>query len=1558
MKSLSCISLPALPEPSPPNATDYDQTVELAKVGTYGKATGPSLRGPKIHTLLDVIRCELAKPAKASKEEKGYYGIRPAQGWTPIHFAAYYNREGALGHFLCGPRSIDASTGTVDSPLLVAVAAGHPSIVKALCGAGANVNAKTHQAGETALHLAIKSGRADIMDVILSCNPELNARTAHRQETPLHYAAARTDSLTFVTALLKHGASVELLDAGSRTPAEAAILRSNINAAIAILDIVREDDSKLAKEKRMLADHAEQEQNRATMSLEHRAKINAAACPRGSTFLVAAIQQEDVELTANLLKRGSDPNRGTVANIRPIFAALELDGPLAIQIIRLLAEHRVDATVRDLQGLTVLQAVLERASQLNTDDVEVLFEILIQCGADPRALYADRKTLLHHTVRFPVSNAKLAERLVTCGVDVGSRDVEDSTALHYATTRDCVEMLLNYGADPLATNKAGLTPLLSILSLAETEPDLTSLIRVSNQRAFGPNKKTALHVAAERGLVRTVRMLLVYQGLSELREEHGRVPLILAILAQQWHVVPFLARQPGINARDLGNRTALHHLAVSKPLPASTWADIADATVLFCERGVSRSLRDEKGRTPLILAVIELPEDGVPVVEALLTVYRDRDEAALNRGPVTSNVIGHEDCTYRSALYYAIDLAKPAFVLALLKRGAPFSFNDWRNWTKEHRGHAKYKEVIKLLAEHEYRSRVRRLICLSGQINPETNSPTDFPVEELEELLELGLDPNALPAAKPELRGSLLWTILNQTVSVQARLPLSHLSVALQLLHKYGADMNAVTMNRDHVPIQDREAEQQAPYRHPLTFLLEEKGKHLTVDIVNQLLKYGCACDIASPIYQGRYPLHSAVAENRMDIVRVLLSTGSVDVNPLDEKMQSPLFIACDKGLEDMAAILLKANASVNIRNSEKRTSLHCATAAQNEGLVNKLLEAGATPLEPDDELIYPLERTISRRSSMVSFTEPLVVDDDEEVPELPPLPPQDAVVDETTRLERERTMAALSRPRRSPPRRPMGNGMHPRAHSQEMRVPSPLNGRPLPMGTKPRAPTYMRGPPNGPSMLPRPVNGRMPPSHGHGNRQMHSGTHPGGPQVKQHHHQHLPSPLARSPINGGHPNSPRGPPNQYMPQVQRTRSQVTTPSPLTRPVVVVPSRQPSVARPETRQPSPLSQSEAAPESPVESPQRPGSPVASPSPGPPASPRPVRFEEPPSSPALVSPATENTSPPPTQTPSPDTPEDTEQERRKPSRSRSRFRRPNLLKKSSFSSTLALAFPFHRRKKSSVDANANAASSESLDHAGGAQPGTPTAPGAEREKHPLNFLRKKFSSSRLRLRSRSRGPNCAHDSISANGSTATLDSGDVMILNGGRGQRKENNRTGKDKGKENSRVSVTATSSSPVPPVPDLPLRMPSMKHGNPEDTGRAIPMPPPAKQGTQIQYQTLDPRAVSNTREPSRSPSRERATERAGQSPYRLTLSTKPRVDSGVTSRTVSAQATQGTEGISASQTTQTTQTAQTNRKPWPTLDPRAHEDEWDRRGRSRETRTPTELADWLQISQLMDRLN
>lgn len=1551
-----------MPEPSSLPASDYDRTVELARDGTYTPPTGPRSRGPKIHTLLEVIRCELAKPAKASKQEVGYHGIRPAQGWTPIHFAAYYNREAALGHFLCGTRPIDASIGAVDSPLLVAVAAGHLSIVKALCAAGANANVKTHQEGETALHLAIKSGRADIMDVILACNPELNARTAHRRDTPLHYAVARKDSLTFVTALLKHGASVDALNGDHRTPAEAAINHSNIDAAIAIVDTVRGDERKLAKEKRMLADYAEQKQNRATMSVDQRSKISEAACPRGSTFLVAAIQQHDVELTADLLKRGSDPNRATAANVRPIFAALECDGPMAIQIIRLLAEHQVDATVRDLRGLTVLQAVLERASKLSTDEVETLFIILLQAGADPRALYVDRKTLLHHTVRFPVSNARLAERLITCGVEVGLRDIEESTALHYATTQDCLEVLLKNGADPLATNKAGLTPLLSVVSLAETEPDLTSLIKVSNQRALGPNKKTALHVAADRGLVQTVRILLLYQGLSELRDENGRVPLILAILAQQWHVVPFLARQPGMNSRDLGHRTALHHLVVSKPLSSSTWADIADATVLFCKNGVSRTLRDEKGRTPLILAVIELPEEGVPVVEALLMIYKGREEAGPGRAPFVENVISHEDCTYRSAMYYAIDLAKPAFVRALLRRDAPFSFNDWRGWIKEHQKHANYKEVIKILAEQEYERHVRGLICLSGRPDPETGRQAEFPAVELQELLELGLDPNGLPTSRHGLCGSLLWTILNQTVSVQARLPLSHLSVALKLLHKHGADMNAVTLNRDYVPLRDRDVEQQAPYRHPLTFLLEEKGKHLSVDNVNQLLEYGCECDIKSPIYQGRYPLHSAVAMNRMDIVRALLATGRVDINPLDEKMQSPLFIACEKGLEDMATILLKANASVDIRNAEKRTSLHCATAAQNEALVNRLLEAGATPLEPDDELIYPsaTSPTKSRRQSKVSFTETEALD--EELSDLPSPVVQDAVADEITRLERDRAMASLSSARRSPPRRPMGPGMHARTHSNEMRVPSPLNGRPLPMGSRPRGPPNGRDSAYGPSMLPMPTNGRMAPGIRRGNRQMHPGFYSGPPQGPSHHYHHPQSPLGRSPVYGTQPNYPRMPPNQQVPQVYQTRSQVATPSPLSKPVDSVASGQQRDERPDSRQPSPPSQSPMATEPSVASPASvspvalpaPESPVASPSPVPPTMAPPVRFEEPPSSSALASPATEVTSPPHTQTPSSTSPENNDQKHRKPSRSRSRLR-PRLLEKANFASTIASHFPFYKHKRSKSFAAPNTTSSETIDHVGAsAQPASPVTPAVEREKHhPLHFLRKRFSSSRLRMRSRTPGPARVHGSISASGSTASLDSGDVMILNGGAGAGgpKKKDRTGKEKVKEKGKVAVTATAAD-VPPVPDVPLPSANQSESSiASNIARAIPMPPQGKQTTQVQYQTLDPRALSNTREESRSPSRERHAGRAGESPFRLTLSSKPRADSGVAAQTGSTQGT-------GTQSTQATPASQTNRKPWPTLDPRAQEDEWDRRGRSRETRTPAEYTEWLQISQLMDRLN
>jgi ankyrin repeat protein len=896
-------------------------------------------KGSKVQTIVEVLRCEFSRPVSTTE---GDHGLRPTKQWSPLHYAAYHNREAALLHFLRAGQSPDGNAASQNTPLLAAATAGHLNIVKALCAAGADVNATTEKNGETALHIAIKSGHYDITNELLLYRPDLEMRTSSGQEAPLHYAAAKTGSLAAVVALLKSGANIEALDTQGRTPAELAISNQNIHVAVAIVSQARGKRKKLEKEKEMLLRHVEKAQNRFSMNNELIADIFEASCEPGSTVLIEAIKRNDAGLVEMFLDKGADPNRPTSRGSRPIFIALSCCGA---QIVRLLVKHGSDVKARDSEGLNVLQAAFESPSSHDQEAILGIFEALLSAGADTKVGYKDGKTLLHYAVAPPLRHSKIAQRLLECGVKVNETDKLGSSALHYASqSKSCVEILLKHRANAGLTNYDGLTPLLLALTTLtkDEEPDLEPLIKASDLRVVDRNQRTALHLAAKKGLGATVRTLLKYKAETTLVDAKGRTPLLLAVLAQQWHVIPLLATQPGINCWDAAGMTALHHVVISTPKSPATWKDIATAAAVFCEKGVSRSMRDRKGATPLIAAVKTLPEEGIAVVESLLA------EAERGRG----NCIGHENHQQRSALYFAAKLEKPGFVQMLLKNGAPFELKDWTP------GKARiqpttpaHKKTQKLLAEHEWLRRARLLHRSSRSESTASIVPDILPQSELKELLAMGLDPNALPTfSNGGIPGSLLWIVIDLAVA-KPPLPEQYSQDILKLMLEHGADPNVLShMTRN---ISSTGGGQRKLQCHPITFILEQQPK-IDIDVISLFLEYGANLSTGSSYYEGRHPLHSAVKANRLDLVDEFL-TRRASRNPTNDKQQTPLFIAAQLGFWEVVDLLLSEGAKVDVKDAVGNTPLHIAAIAGSSRIISCLLRAGARASVNNNNRMTPL---------------------------------------------------------------------------------------------------------------------------------------------------------------------------------------------------------------------------------------------------------------------------------------------------------------------------------------------------------------------------------------------------------------------------------------------------------------------------------------------------------------------------------------------------------------------------------------------------------------------------
>ena len=93
---------------------------------------------------------------------------------------------------------------------------------------------------------------------------------------------------------------------------------------------------------------------------------------------------------------------------------------------------------------------------------------------------------------------------------------------------------------------------------------------------------------------------------------------------------------------------------------------------------------------------------------------------------------------------------------------------------------------------------------------------------------------------------------------------------------------------------------------------------------------------------QQATPLHAAVRQGKVDIVKYLIQSSNIDINAADSKGNIPLHYACMEGYEDIAILLISCAADVNASNKDKMSPLHCAARAGKATICQLLIQEKA----------------------------------------------------------------------------------------------------------------------------------------------------------------------------------------------------------------------------------------------------------------------------------------------------------------------------------------------------------------------------------------------------------------------------------------------------------------------------------------------------------------------------------------------------------------------------------------------------------------------------------------
>ena len=432
------------------------------------------------------------------------------------------------------------------------------------------------------------------------------------------------------------------------------------------------------------------------------AALAGAALAEGTT-LVAAAKSADHAAALDALKQKADPNLADADGSTALLWAVHNDD---VELVKQLLAAGADAKKANAYGATPMSEAAIVA------DVDVL-EALLRAGADVESKNADGQSALMVVAR--TSNVAAAELLIKHGADVNAReDRKGQTVLMWATAESqpaMVKVLLSHGADANARS-----------TVYDWERRVTAEPRMKNMPSGG---FTPLLYAARQGCLECAQELVGAGAKVDMTDPDGITPLLSALLSAHFDTAKYLlSAKANPNKWDWWGRTPLYAAVDYNTLPHGGRPDrpsLDDTTSLqmiemLLAAGVNvnaqlklfppyRSLRMDRGA------------DGVLDIGTtpLLRAARGADVDSMKLLLAHGALVDLPQASGETPLMVAVGLAVPtdtrgkfrtqsdalAAAQVLLDAGANVNARDTRGRTALHAAAAQgYTDVAKFLVEH------------------------------------------------------------------------------------------------------------------------------------------------------------------------------------------------------------------------------------------------------------------------------------------------------------------------------------------------------------------------------------------------------------------------------------------------------------------------------------------------------------------------------------------------------------------------------------------------------------------------------------------------------------------------------------------------------------------------------------------------------------------------------------------------------------------------------------------------------------------------------------------
>ncbi|SPN96673.1 uncharacterized protein DNG_00194 [Cephalotrichum gorgonifer] len=425
----------------------------------------------------DLIESLCQSGADPNLQDRGESKIPPK---LPVLFAAVQGFHRSLRRLLDAGAEVEAS-GTTVTPLYLAINGGHLEVCRILVERGANL--QQDGVGSNGVERAAYYGYTEIVDYFMSlgrgdegAEPEtINENSAYA--TKAFFRAVQTGLMSMVRCLLKWIIDVNGKDEDGYTAVYTAAWPNNADIVQLLLDTGACSDEPCYDWTPLQIAYDYEDVVRALLNVKDKPKIDEIG-PHGPVLFLAA--------------RWNSPG-----------------------VIRALLEHKPnpDAAFPSDRRNPGIGAVSAAILQGNTEVVELLLE----AGANVDHQTENGNCPVHFAVLVEdaESSSKWLRILLRYHRNLELRDNQGNTALHYITAETSplpIKMLVDAGASPNLTNKAGEAPLLRAViigNMAVARYLLTQKVRVDIPNLKG---STALHMACMNGSVEFVELLLEHHA--------------------------------------------------------------------------------------------------------------------------------------------------------------------------------------------------------------------------------------------------------------------------------------------------------------------------------------------------------------------------------------------------------------------------------------------------------------------------------------------------------------------------------------------------------------------------------------------------------------------------------------------------------------------------------------------------------------------------------------------------------------------------------------------------------------------------------------------------------------------------------------------------------------------------------------------------------------------------------------------------------------------------------------------------------------------------------------